>query len=80
MLFLEVGRRIEPRGTGMHQRSAERQTTAEAAGRQQVPSALKGRPGFRVRVGNYRIIYTVHDDVLLAVVLTLGHGRAVFER
>ena len=27
--------------------------------------ALQGRPGYRVRVGDYRIIYTVQDDVLL---------------
>lgn len=42
--------------------------------------ALKGRPGLRVRVGDYRIIYTVHDDVLLIVVVTLGHRRDVYDR
>lgn len=33
--------------------------------------ALHGRPGYRVRVGEYRIIYTVADDILLVVVVTL---------
>lgn len=42
--------------------------------------ALRGRAGFRVRVGDYRILYTVADDVLLVVVLTLGHRREVYER
>lgn len=42
--------------------------------------ALQGRDGLRVRVGNYRIIYTVHDDVLLVVVVTLGHRRDVYDR
>lgn len=42
--------------------------------------ALKGRPGLRVRVGDYRIIYTVHDDVLLIVVVTLGHRREIYDR
>jgi len=42
--------------------------------------ALRGRSGLRVRVGNYRIIYTVHDDVLLVVVVTLGHRSDVYER
>jgi mRNA interferase RelE/StbE len=42
--------------------------------------ALQGRPGLRVRVGNYRIVYTVQDDVLLVVVVTLGHRRDVYER
>lgn len=42
--------------------------------------ALQGRPGMRVRVGDYRIIYTVADDVLLVVVVTLGHRREVYDR
>jgi len=42
--------------------------------------ALKGRPGLRIRVGDYRIIYTVNDDVLLVVVVTLGHRRDVYDR
>ncbi|MGH2805262.1 MAG: type II toxin-antitoxin system RelE family toxin [Thermoleophilaceae bacterium] len=42
--------------------------------------ALRGRPGLRVRVGDYRIIYTVADDVLLVVVVTLGHRRDVYDR
>jgi mRNA interferase RelE/StbE len=39
---------------------------------------LTGRPGWRVRVGDYRIIYTIHDEVLLVVVVTLGHRRDVY--
>lgn len=42
--------------------------------------ALQGRDGLRVRVGNYRIIYSIHDDVLLIVVVTVGHRRDVYER
>lgn len=42
--------------------------------------ALKGRPGLRVRVDDYRIIYTVHDDVLLVIVVTLGHRSDVYDR
>ncbi len=41
---------------------------------------LRGRPGLRVRVGDYRIVYTVADDVLLIVVVTVGHRRDVYER
>jgi mRNA interferase RelE/StbE len=42
--------------------------------------ALSGRPGYRVRVGDYRIIYTVQDDVLLVVVVTVGHRRDVYDK
>lgn len=41
---------------------------------------LRGRPGFRVRVGDYRILYTVADDVLVVVVVTLGHRRDIYDR
>lgn len=36
--------------------------------------ALRGRPGLRVRVKDYRIIYTVKDNVLVVAVITLATG------
>ncbi|NLT05550.1 MAG: type II toxin-antitoxin system RelE/ParE family toxin [Solirubrobacterales bacterium] len=45
-----------------------------------VARALRGRPGLRIRVGDYRIVYTVSDDVLLVVVVTVGHRRDVYDR
>jgi len=42
--------------------------------------ALQGRAGLRVRVGDYRIIYTVDDGVLIIVVVTIGHRRDVYDR
>jgi len=41
---------------------------------------LRGRPAWRVRVGDYRVTYTIEDDVLLIVVVTLGHRRDVYDR
>ena len=42
--------------------------------------ALSGRPGYRVRVGDYRIVYTIQDEVLLVVVVTVGHRRDVYDK
>ena len=42
--------------------------------------ALRGRPGLRIRVGDYRIIYTIEDAVLLIVIVTVGHRRDVYDR
>ncbi|WP_322410995.1 type II toxin-antitoxin system RelE/ParE family toxin [Microbacterium invictum] len=42
--------------------------------------ALQGRDGLRVRIGNYRIIYTVQDDILVVLVVTLGHRRDIYDR
>jgi mRNA interferase RelE/StbE len=37
---------------------------------------LIGRPAWRV--GDYRVIYTIEDDRLVVVVVTLGHRRDVY--
>ena len=36
-------------------------------------------PILRVRSGDYRIIYQVHDDVLVVLVITIGARRDVYE-
>lgn len=40
---------------------------------------LKGRSGYRVRVGDYRIIYRIEDNILTVFILTIGHRRDVYE-
>ena len=40
---------------------------------------LRGRLGCRVRVGDYRIIYTIADDVLLNAVVAPGHRREIYD-
>ena len=39
---------------------------------------LKGRSAWRVRVGDYRIIYEIHDRELVVIVVTIGHLREVY--
>ncbi|MCH9022715.1 MAG: type II toxin-antitoxin system RelE/ParE family toxin [Planctomycetes bacterium] len=41
---------------------------------------LSGRDGWRVRVGDYRILYEIHDDQLLVLVIKLGHRHNVYRR
>ena len=40
---------------------------------------LRGREGYRLRVGDYRIIYTINDGILLIVVVTTGHRCDVYQ-
>lgn len=39
---------------------------------------LSGRPGWRIRVGSYRVIYEIHDDKLLILVVAVGHRREIY--
>lgn len=40
---------------------------------------LKGREGYRVHKGDYRIIYDIFDAVLVVEVIGLGHRKDVYE-
>ncbi|MDR1145015.1 MAG: type II toxin-antitoxin system RelE/ParE family toxin [Verrucomicrobiales bacterium] len=39
---------------------------------------LRGCPGYRVRVGNYRIIYEVHGAEVLILVLDIGDRKEIY--
>ena len=39
---------------------------------------LKDQDGFRIRVGNYRIIYDIYDNVLLVEIVEIGHIRDIY--
>ena len=39
---------------------------------------LKGREAWRIRVGDYRLIYEIHDRVLQIIVITVGHRREIY--
>jgi mRNA interferase RelE/StbE len=39
---------------------------------------LRGRDGWRLRVGEYRVLYTIRDDFLLVVVVTLAHRSSAY--
>jgi mRNA interferase RelE/StbE len=39
---------------------------------------LAGQQAWRIRVGDYRIIYEIHDQVLLVIVVDIGHRREIY--
>jgi len=39
---------------------------------------LSGRSGWRIRIGFYRVIYEIHDDKLLILVVAVGHRRDIY--
>ena len=40
---------------------------------------LKGRNGYRIRKGDYRVIYDIEDDVLIVTVIAIGHRREIYD-
>ena len=60
------------------------QAAIELLADQPRPSGAKklvgGKGEWRVRTGDYRIVYEVHDNVLLVLVVAVGHRREIYER
>lgn len=40
---------------------------------------MAGRPGFRIRVGTYRVVYVIDDGILLVEIIEVGHRRGVYQ-
>ncbi len=40
---------------------------------------LKGREGYRVRKGGFRIIYDIYDKVLVVEVIAIGNRKDIYE-
>lgn len=40
---------------------------------------LVGREAWRIRVGSYRVLYDIEDDVLVVRVVRVAHRREVYE-
>jgi mRNA interferase RelE/StbE len=41
---------------------------------------LKGREAWRIRVGDYRVIYEINDKILIVKVVTVSHRRDVYKK
>jgi len=40
---------------------------------------LTGKEQYRIRYGNYRILYSIEDDKLIVFVVKIGHRRDVYK-
>ena len=40
---------------------------------------LTGIDAWRIRVGDFRVVYEIHDDRLLVLVVRIGHRREVYD-
>lgn len=40
---------------------------------------LKGREGFRIRIGDYRVIYQIIESELIIEIVALGHRKDIYK-
>lgn len=39
---------------------------------------LVGRSGYRIRIGDYRVIYTINDKIIRIYILDIGHRKEIY--
>lgn len=62
------------------QRVAEQIEALKADPRQTGCKQLKGREDFyRIRVGDYRVIYQIEDEILLILIVRIGDREEIYE-
>lgn len=80
-----VSRRAEKQFKALHQQIQDRlQPRIDALAENPRPvnvTKLEGEENqYRIRVGNYRIVYEIQDPVLLIILLRIGHRREVYRK
>ena len=61
-----------------HTRISKRILSLEDNPRPRGANKLSGREEYRLRVGDYRVLYTIDDKGCMVTVLAVGHRREVY--
>jgi mRNA interferase RelE/StbE len=45
-----------------------------------VATKLVGHDSYRLRVNDYRIVYSIHENILTVKIISVGHRREIYKR
>ena len=66
--------------TSAFSRMAEAILKLEREPRTKGSKKLRGAQDYRLRVGQYRILYSIDDDACVVEIIAVGHRREVYRR
>lgn len=67
-----------PRATAILIRGKLRKMATDPLAPNNNVKKLQGREGYRLRVGDWRIIYEIHDEQLIVLVLDIGPRGGIY--
>ncbi len=67
-----------PRNTALLIRGKLRQLAHDPHAPNHNVTKLQGREGYRLRVGDWRVIYEIREDVLIILVLDIGPRGGIY--
>jgi mRNA interferase RelE/StbE len=41
---------------------------------------LEGRDAWRIRIGDYSVVYEINDGILLVLVIEIGHRKNIYKK
>lgn len=62
----------------VHKRISRRILTLEDNPRPRGAKKLSGREEYRLRIGDYRVLYTVDDKNAVVTIFAVGHRREIY--
>jgi mRNA interferase RelE/StbE len=62
----------------VHQRITRKLLELENGPRPHGVQKLHGNSGYRIRIGDYRVLYLIDDEARIVEVLAVGHRREVY--
>lgn len=68
-----------PRTTALQIRDNLRQLALDPHAPNNNVAKLQGRDGYRMRVDDWRVIYEIHDDRLVVMVLDVGSRGGIYK-
>jgi mRNA interferase RelE/StbE len=74
-------RELETLPKGVQQRIVDKATLLAVDPHPAASKKLQGEEGlYRIRAGDYRIVYSIHDALLLVLIVRIGHRREVYRK
>ncbi len=77
-IVLAAEKEMNKLATQVHTRVSRRILSLEDNPRPRGARKLSGREEYRLRVGDYRVIYIIDDQALTVTVFVVGHRREVY--
>ncbi|HJW88012.1 MAG TPA: type II toxin-antitoxin system RelE/ParE family toxin [Dehalococcoidia bacterium] len=71
-------REMDKLPTSFHTRISKKMLSLEDNPRPRGAKKLSGREEYRLRVGDYRVLYTIDDKGRIVTIFAVGHRREIY--
>jgi mRNA interferase RelE/StbE len=78
LVIRSAEKQLDALPSAIHERISSRILSLEVNPRARGVKKLSGKEEYRLRVGDYRVLFTVDDSTKLVKIIAVGHRREVY--